>query len=294
MTTARTSLRPGALLSGRYEVLRLIGAGARKQVHVAHDTWLDRDVAVCAVQGDPEEAARLRREAALLARLGDHPCIVGVHDLLEVDGAPVMVCQYLPGGALHEALHGAPLEVEAALRIATDVATALGRVHQHEVVHRDVKPANIWLDEQGRAVLGDFGLAVGAGVDGQPYDLLAGTATYAAPEQIVGDRGGPRSDLYSLGAVLFELLTGRPPLEEPSLLGVISKVLQEAPPAPSAAGAAAASSGAAARWRRCGTRSPRRPRAGAASRCCSVKRGSARRGRRSSWRTPPLPRGGRC
>lgn len=227
MTTAQDSLRPGAVLAGRYEVLRLIGIGARKQVHVAHDTWLDRDVAVCAVQGAPEEAVRLRREAALLARLGDHPCIVAVHDLLEIGSVPVMICQYLPGGALNEALQHRALEVPAALRIASDVTAALVRAHHHDVVHRDVKPANIWLDGQGRAVLGDFGIALSGSVDVQPYDLLAGTAGYAAPEQIVGDRGDARSDLYSLGSVLFELLTGRPPFADPSLMGVVSKVLQE-------------------------------------------------------------------
>lgn len=233
MTAAARSRQicPGDVLAGRYRVLRVAGSGGRKQVHVAHDEWLSRDVAVCSLQPDcgEGEAARLRREAAVLARLGDHPSVVAVHDLLEVDGTPVMICRYLGGGSLQEQCEGVSYELGAAVSLVADVAAALSRAHHVGLVHRDVKPANIWLDDLGRGVLGDFGLAVEEGVE-QPYDLLVGSQAYIAPEQLIGGRSDARSDLYSLGCVLFQLLTGRPPFVETSVLGTAAKVLQEEPP----------------------------------------------------------------
>ena len=228
-------IQPGERLASRYQVLRLIGVGARKQVHLALDTALDREVAVCGLRtASQEDADRLRREAALLARLGDHPSVVTVHDLLEVDGYPVMVCQYLPGGSLQEVVEDAPRPVARALALATDVAAALAHAHQHDVIHRDVKPANIWRDEQGRGVLGDFGLAVAPHLHAHPWNGLVGTAAYAAPEQLVGGCCDARSDLYSLGAVLFQLLVGRPPFREDSVHRAMTGAVQEQPTAPSA------------------------------------------------------------
>jgi class 3 adenylate cyclase len=221
-------------LAGRYDVLRLIGAGSRKRVTLVHDIWLERDVVACALQTPTaDESARLRREAALLARLGSSPSIVAVHDLLDVDGAPVMICQYLAGGSLQDRLRHGPVDLATAVGIASDVAAALSWTHRAGVVHRDVKPGNIWLDETGRAVLGDFGLAVSSGTSPQPCDLLVGTAAYVAPEQLVAEGTDERSDLHSLGAVLYELLTGRPPFGDGSAVAVMAKVLQERPPPPS-------------------------------------------------------------
>ena len=219
---ACTATAPGALLGGRYRVQRLLGQGARKRVLLALDTWLERPVAVCLLpEAGDDDVALLRREAAVTAQLSGSERVVGVYDVGEIDGLPYLTAQYLDGGSLQERLAAGPLEVPRALSIAQDVALALADVHERGLVHRDVKPANVWLTSEDRAVLGDFGLARRVGEPLAPEDVLTGTAVYLPPEQLQGAPAAPSGDLYSLGVLLWELLCGRPLLvahDVPTLL----------------------------------------------------------------------------
>ncbi len=224
--------------SGRYVVLRVLPEGGQKTVYVVHDSALDRECALALIKTDalePQELERLRREAQAMARL-DHPNIVAVHDIGDEDGRPFFVCQYITGGDLRGALRaaGGPLAIERAVSIAEDLCRALAYAHEHGIVHRDVKPANIWLTGDGAAKLGDFGLATAA--DRSRLTLsgtVVGTAAYMAPEQALGQPADARSDLYALGCVLYELLTGRPPFLGDDALAVISQHVNTAPVAPS-------------------------------------------------------------
>ncbi len=224
--------------SGRYVVRRVLPEGGQKTVYVVHDSALDRDCALALIKTDalePEELERLRREAQAMARL-DHPNIVAVYDIGEEDGRPFFVCQYITGGDLRGALRAAagPLPIERALGIAEDLGRALACAHEHGIVHRDVKPANVWLTGDGTAKLGDFGLAAAA--DRSRLTLagtFVGTAAYMAPEQAMGQPADARSDLYALGCVLYELLTDRPPFLGDDALAVISQHANTGPVAPS-------------------------------------------------------------
>lgn len=230
------ALPAGHLVGNRYRVLSLIGAGTRKVAHLCEDTWLDRPVVLLGLlpgQDGPLDVARLRHEAALTARLGDHPSVVAVHDLVDHGAAPYVVVQHLDGGTLATRLGSGPLPVAEALALAQDVAGALQHAHVHGVVHRDVKPANVWLDSRGRAVLGDFGLAVRTDEVGA-LPILQGTAAWLAPEQALGGRADPRSDLYSLGALLYTMLCGRPPHVGASVVDVVERALRVVPEPPSA------------------------------------------------------------
>ena len=203
------------VVGGRYLLLRRLGRGATKDVYLAHDERLDREVAVAFAVGAQQDAtarARLEREARVTGRLGDHPNIVTVYDTTEIDGVPCLVLRAMADGSLADALDRGPLELPTAVRVAGDIARALAHAHAHGVVHRDVKPGNVWLDPDGVAALGDFGIAYVATdhrltVEG----ALLGTPRYMSPEQIRGAEVGPASDLYSLGVVLYELVTQRPP-----------------------------------------------------------------------------------
>src|SRR5688500_11997936 len=141
------------------------GEGGRKRVYRAHDGSLDRDVAVGMVKTaglDERGRVRVRREAQAMARLGDHPHIVTVHDIGEENGDPYIVSQYMAGGALADVLDDAPdrrLDLETIVNVGTSVCRALEHAHSHSIVHRDLKPANVWLTADGTAKLGDFGLA---------------------------------------------------------------------------------------------------------------------------------------
>ena len=149
--------------AGRYRIVRELGRGASKTVVLAHDLKLDRDVALCLIAGDP---GRVEREAKVMGRLGEHVHIATIYDWGEADGHVYMVVRHLAGGSLAAALAAAPgrrLPVEAVRRVGRDVADALAHAHAHGVVHRDVKPDNVWLTEDGTATLGDFGLALAAG-----------------------------------------------------------------------------------------------------------------------------------
>src|SRR4051812_6973794 len=217
--TAPAGDAPEGLVAGRYLLQRRLGRGAAKDVWLAHDLTLDRAVALARVSG-PAAWERLRREARLTARLGGHRHIVTVHDVFDDDGTPCLVARYMTGGSLADRLARAPggrLEPAEAIRAGREIALALAHAHMHGIVHRDVKPDNVWLDGDGEAALGDFGIAL---ADGETTGGSHGTPLYAAPEQARGEEVTARSDLYALGATLFELLSGRPPLEASALEGV--------------------------------------------------------------------------
>jgi class 3 adenylate cyclase len=231
---------PDAVGDGRYRIERLLGEGARKIVYAAHDTRLERNVAVALIKTDGLDDAgrhRLGREARAMARLGDHPNIVTVFDVGEENDQPYIVSELMPGGSIADELVRADdrrLTVDDSLRIAEEVARALGHAHEHGVVHRDLKPANVWLASDATARLGDFGLAVEVDRSRITSEgMVIGTVAYLAPEQAVGRAPDARSDLYALGAFLYETLTGRPPFLGDDAVSVISQHLNTPPIAPS-------------------------------------------------------------
>ena len=231
---------PTQIGDGRYVLDRFLGEGGRKRVYLAHDTALDRDVALAIVKTTGlSEAGRIRvqREAQAMARLGDHPHIVTVHDIGEEHGEPYIVSQYMAGGALADVLAQSPegrLDLETALTVADSVSSALQHAHDHGIVHRDLKPANIWLTADGTAKLGDFGLAFSLDqARVTRAGAIIGTAAYMPPEQALGNQVDAQSDLYSLGAMLYEMATGRPPFVGDHVVTVISQHANAEPVAPS-------------------------------------------------------------
>lgn len=225
---------PGSLFADRYRVQRLLGEGARKRVLLAVDTWLERPVAVCLLPGGgSEDLGLLRRESTVTAQLSGSDRVVAVYDVGEADGLPYLTAQYLPGGSLGDRLAQGPLGVPRALSVAQDVALALAEVHARGLVHRDVKPANVWLTVEERAVLGDFGLARHIGEPLEIEDVLSGTAAYLPPEQLDGGPAAPSGDLYSLGVLLWELLCGRPLFVAPDVPTLLDKQLHAVPDPPS-------------------------------------------------------------
>jgi eukaryotic-like serine/threonine-protein kinase len=231
---------PSELGGGRYRVQRFLGRGGRKRVYLAEDAESGRDVAVAVFDTEGVEAtivARARREAQAMSRLGDHPHIVAVEDSGEDEGRPYLVSPYLEGGDVEQLLEGAPgrrVDVERAVAIATDLLRALDHAHSCNIVHRDIKPANVWLDAEGTARLGDFGLAATDTRSREAVQgMLVGTVAYLPPEQALGRASDPRSDLYSLGCLLYEMLTGQPPFEGDDAVTIIGQHVNATPVAPS-------------------------------------------------------------
>jgi len=230
---------PTSFAGGRYQVRGFLGEGGRKRVYAAYDTALHREVALATVKTEGLDEAglvRVRREAQAMALLGDHPHIVSIHDIGEEDGRPFIVSQFMSGGSVEDLLaraEGRRLPVAEALRIAGEIAAALEHAHTRGVVHRDLKPANVWLTEEGATRLGDFGLAVAADHSRITSEgMMVGTVAYMAPEQALGGEVGTGADLYSLGALLYELLTGRPPFVGGDAVSIISQHLNTQPMAP--------------------------------------------------------------
>ena len=233
---------PVSFGAGRYQVRRFLGEGGRKRVYQAYDRALDREVALATVKTEDLDTAaleRVRREAQAMGRLGDHPHIVTVYDIGDEDGRPYIVSQYMPGGSVEELVVGAEghrLAVADAVRIADEIGAALEHAHALGIVHRDIKPANVWLAEGGSTRLGDFGLAAAATSPSRSRltkeGMMVGTVAYMAPEQALGQEVDTRADLYSLGALLYELLTGRPPFVGPDAVAVISQTINTPPMAP--------------------------------------------------------------
>ena len=207
---------------GRYRILGLLGRGGMGAVYAAHDSALDRRVALKVPAfgpGDPEAVTRFYREARIAAGLAD-PHLCPVYDVGEVDGIHYLTMPVVEGESLADRLRRAgPLPPAEAARLVATVARAVGVAHAAGVVHRDLKPANLMLDPKGAPVVMDFGLARGGSAGGAGLTasgVFVGTPAYAAPEQLAGGgAASPAADVYALGAVLFECLTGRPPFAGP-------------------------------------------------------------------------------
>jgi class 3 adenylate cyclase/tetratricopeptide (TPR) repeat protein len=227
-----------AEIAGRYRVRRFLGEGGRKRVYLSDDTVTNDEVAVSLFDTAGVGAAiqaRARREAEAMRKLGDHPQVVPVLDTGETDGNPFIVSRYMPGGDVESLLAaaGGHLEVGRAVDIAVDVTRALEHAHSRGIVHRDLKPANVWIDDDGHGRLGDFGLATTEARTRMSRGSLVGTVAYLPPEQALGEGTGPESDLYSLGALLYEMLTGQPPFPGDDAVSIISQHLHADPVPPS-------------------------------------------------------------
>lgn len=232
---------PGStVFNGRYELHRRLGRGGMAEVFLARDQLLDRPVAVKVLfpefATDPAFVERFRREATAAANL-NHPNIVGVYDWGEADNTYFIVMEYVDGRTLSEILRDdGPLHPDRVADIGADVAAALGSAHRNGVVHRDVKPGNVLVTSAGLVKVADFGIAraITASTEENLTQVgtVMGTAAYFSPEQARGDAVDPRSDLYSLGCVLYELVVGRPPFTGESPVGIAYKHVHEAPVRP--------------------------------------------------------------
>ncbi|MHC8423970.1 Stk1 family PASTA domain-containing Ser/Thr kinase [Streptomyces sp. NB004] len=231
-------------LGGRYELGPVLGRGGMAEVYHAHDTRLGRQVAVKTLRADmardPSFQARFRREAQSAASL-NHPAIVAVYDTGEdyIDGVsiPYIVMEYVDGSTLRELLHsGRKLLPERTLEMTIGILQALEYSHRAGIVHRDIKPANVMLTRNGQVKVMDFGIARAMGDSGMTMTQTAaviGTAQYLSPEQAKGEQVDARSDLYSTGCLLYELLTVRPPFVGDSPVAVAYQHVREEPQAPS-------------------------------------------------------------
>ena len=221
---------------GRYEILEIIGSGAHGRVARAHDPMIGRLVAIKLF---PKELAsgearqRFIQEARVVGQLS-HPSIITLHDMGidEATQTPYLVMEYLEGQPLDRILDKGSVPFPRACAWAAEVACALGVAHRKGVIHGDVKPANMLITDDGRLKLMDFGMARLASRDSKATPLV-GTPAYWCPEQILGKPQDARSDLFSLGVVLYEMVTGKRPFDADSLQAICSRVLSSTPLPPS-------------------------------------------------------------
>jgi eukaryotic-like serine/threonine-protein kinase len=236
---------------GPYLILEKVGEGGMGEVYKAKDTRLDRSVAIKIlppeVSADPDRRARFEREAKTIAAL-NHPHICTLHDVGEHDGATFLVMEHLAGETLAQRVEKGPLPLEQALTVATEIADALSAAHRQGVIHRDLKPGNVMLTKSGAKLL-DFGLAkltargeqaAAASLASVPTKTrpltsegaIVGTLQYMAPEQVEGKPADARTDLWALGAILYEMLTGRRAFAGDSAASLIGNIMNAEPPAP--------------------------------------------------------------
>ncbi|MCH8184704.1 MAG: protein kinase, partial [Chloroflexi bacterium] len=235
----QSTQHPTSFANGRYQVKEFLGEGGKKRVYRAHDSVLDRDVALAVIKTeglDPTSRVRITREAQAMGRLGDHPHVLSIHDLGEDNGQPYMVLPLMPGGDVGTLLETAEdhrLPLEQAIDLAAQICRGLEFAHSKSIVHRDLKPGNIWLTADGTAKIGDFGLAVAIDRSRLTQEgMMVGTVSYMPPEQAMGGDVTPQSDLYSLGAMLYEMVCGRPPFLGDDSVAIIGQHINTPPVAP--------------------------------------------------------------
>ncbi|WP_101787238.1 serine/threonine-protein kinase [Nonomuraea indica] len=240
-----TSAQPGHTVGGRYRLISVLGSGGFGRVWRAHDEVLDIDVAIKELQLVPgmsqtEQDKRLERtarEARNAVRLRAHENVVAIHDIVS-DGLPWIVMELVDGQSLHEHLetHG-PLPVDRVAQIAAGLLKAVGAAHQTGIVHRDIKPANVMLAGDGKVLLTDFGIALHTtDTTLTTAGMLIGSPEYMAPERLRGIDGLPASDLFSLGATLYQAVEGVSPFRRNTQPAALTAVLLEEPPPPRRAG----------------------------------------------------------
>ena len=226
---------PGLDLKGEplrgYRLLDQIGEGAFGVVYRATQPQIGREVAIKAVHPElanhPDFVRRFEREAQIVARL-EHPHIVPLYDYWREPDAAYLVMRYLRGGSLEDLLADGPLEPARAASILDQMAAALSAAHRQGIVHRDVKPGNVLLDEEGNAYLTDFGVALDVGAPEKTSGtMMRGTPAYLSPEQIRLEPAVPASDVYALGVVLYEMLTGEHPFPASSLTALLDQHLRD-------------------------------------------------------------------
>lgn len=225
----------GVVLRGRFRIERRLGRGAQALVYLARDQVLDREVAIKvlndSVAADPQALERFLREARLAARVHHSSCIA-IYDFGQEGGLTFMAMEYFRGRTLRDLAKKGPMEPYLALRIAKDVASALGAVHESGIVHRDVKPTNVMVDRGGNVRITDFGVARAMGDESQT-GMMVGTMKYMAPEQARGKDADRRADIFSLGVVIYELLAGEAPFGG-DLDALIARVTKPPPELPEA------------------------------------------------------------
>ncbi|MDH4067998.1 MAG: protein kinase, partial [Dehalococcoidia bacterium] len=237
--TPRSSREPTSFANGRYQVKKFLGEGGKKKVYLVHDTLLERDVAFALIKTEKlDDASRTRivREARAMGRLGDHPNVVTIHDMGDHEGQPYIVIPVMPGGDVEGLIEKATehrLPLDKAIDIAKAVCRGLEFAHSKGIIHRDIKPGNVWLGADGTAKIGDFGLALAADLPRltQP-GMMVGTVTYMPPEQAMGGKVTAKADLYSLGAMLYEMVTGRPPFVGDDSVAIIGQHINTPPVSP--------------------------------------------------------------
>jgi len=229
-----------AFVDGRYVVERFLGAGGMAQVYLTHDEVLDRHVALKILREqyaeDEEFVERFRREARNAASLS-HPNIVSIYDQgRSEDGAYYIAIEYVPGGTLIERMRREGVFTShAAVEVALQITDALSEAHEKGVIHRDIKPQNVLLTHKGDVKVTDFGIAraaASASSVATATGAVLGTAAYMSPEQARGEPVGPQSDLYSLGVVLYEMLTGTLPYEAEGPIAQAMMHISEPPRSP--------------------------------------------------------------
>ena len=235
--TRALSGEPNRVLAGRYRLQGLVGQGGMADVELAHDDVLDRQVAVKILHSrysdDPAFRERFKREARAAASL-NHPNMVAVYDTGDEDGRPFIVMEFVNGRSLREVLRREGVLPQRAAEIAGDAALALHYAHERGLVHRDVKPANIMVSNEGQVKVTDFGIARAVNAETVTQTAAVfGTAAYIAPEQAQGLEVDARTDVYSLGVVLYEMLTGRQPFSADSAVALAYKHVSEDPVRPS-------------------------------------------------------------